>query len=817
MTLLLNIYIRTQIALRMLLLSLLLCSAMVAAGQVRLYGKVTDENGQPMDIVHVRLSRGSVGTLTNFKGEYDLQVSESDSLRVIFTSLGYKRTEKVINTRGVKPDTSGKKRMMLNVQMRPNQAVLNDVEVVTQRQTQPGNLEHFTVENVQHMRTASGNAIEDMLTTMAGVNTNNELSSQYSVRGGSFDENLVYVNGIEVYRPQLIASGQQEGLSFVNPSMVGSLDFSTGGFSSQYGDKMSSVLDITYRKPEKFDADASVSFTGASASLGQRIGGFTQLHGLRYKRNAAMLNSLETKGEYDPIFFDYQTYLTWNFGSKEQWETTFLGNVSINDYRFVPESRETSFGTWQDSHSFKVYFDGQEKDQFRTYFGALSLGYKGFRNTSLDLMASAFRTDERVTFDISGEYWLDQATDVSQQTVGSYMEHARNTLEASVMALSLRGTTQMGQNKLAYGVSAQLERIDDRIAEWERRDSAGYSLPRDEEALRVINNLHSSYLGNTTRLSAYLQDTYGWNALRGRILIQGGVRISYWSFNKELLVSPRASLRYTPDSKPGLILRLATGLYYQSPFYKEYRLGEEDAQGNKIVQMNENIKSQRSFQVVLGGDYTFKAYDRPFKFTAEAYYKGISNYIPYTVDNVQIRYAGENLGSAYVTGIDTKLFGAFVEGTDSWLSLSLMQSKETYDGLTTPRPTEQRYGIGVFFSDYWPGNDAYKVFLRGVFNDGLPFSSPLGGRKMGTFRTPSYKRIDLGAERVWNADNSKFMGKKSWRHVKEFSLGIDVFNLLDINNTNSYYWVTAVSNQQFAVPNYLTGRMLSIAIGFKFH
>lgn len=815
---LLNIYIKQNFLVKfMLLLSLLLMSNVMVVAQVRLYGKVTDEKGQPMEIVHVRLSRGNIGTLTNFKGEYDLLVSESDSLRVIFTSLGYKRMEKVVNTSNVRPDENGNKRMLLNAQLRPNQAVLNDVEVTAQRQAQPGNLEHFEVENIQHMRSASGNAVEDMLGTLAGVNMNNELSSQYSVRGGSFDENLVYVNGIEIYRPQLIASGQQEGLSFVNPSMVGNLDFSTGGFSSQYGDKMSSVLDITYRKPESFDADASVGFMGASASLGQRAGDFTQLHGVRFKRNSTILNSLDTKGEYDPIFFDYQTYLTWNFGKDKAWEAAFLGNIAINDYRFVPESRETSFGTWQDAHSFKVYFDGQEKDQFHTYFGALTLGYKGFKNTTLAMMASGFWTDEKVTYDISGEYWMDQATDVQQQSVGSYMEHARNSLEASVMALSLRGTTQIGHNKLAYGLSGQLERIEDRIGEWERRDSAGYSLPRDEEQLRVINNLHSAYQNTTTRLSAYLQDTYGWNAMHGRFLLQAGVRLSYWSYNKELLVSPRASLRFTPDSKPNWMLRLATGLYYQAPFYKEYRLGKEDVDGNKMVEMNRDIKSQRSFQVVAGSDYTFTAYERPFKFTAEAYYKGISDYIPYTVDNVQIRYAGENLGSAYVAGIDMKLFGAFVEGTDSWLSLSLMSSKETYQGMTTPRPTEQRYGIGAFFSDYWPGNDAYKVYLRGVFNDGLPFCSPLGGRQMGTFRTPAYKRVDLGAERVWNANNSKFMNRKSWQHVKEFSLGLDIFNLLDIDNVNSYYWVTAVSNQQFAVPNYLTGRMFSVSLSFKFH
>ena len=817
MNLLINKYINLSFLTKLgTLLSLLFLCNVIAVAQVRLHGKVTDENGQPMEMVHIRLSKGSVGTLSNFKGEYEMLVSESDTLRVIFTSLGYKRLERLINTSNVKPNESGHKHLSLNVQLRPNESVLNDVEVVAQRQVQPGNLEHFTVENIQHMRSASGNAVEDMLGTMAGVNMNNELSSQYSVRGGSFDENLVYVNGIEVYRPQLIASGQQEGLSFVNPSMVGSLEFSTGGFTSQYGDKMSSVLDITYRKPEAFDADASVSLMGASASLGQRAGDFTQLHGVRFKRNSTILNSLDTKGEYDPIFFDYQTYLTWNFGENKNWEAAFLGNVAINDYRFVPESRETSFGTWQDAHSFKVYFDGQEKDQFHTYFGALTLDYKGLKNTTLSMMASGFWTDEKVTFDISGEYWMDQATDVQQQAVGSYMEHARNKLEASVLALSLRGTTQLGHNKLSYGLSGQLERIDDRIGEWERRDSAGYSLPRDEERLRVINNLHSAYQNTTARLSAFLQDSYGWNAMHGRFFLQAGLRLSYWDFNKEFLVSPRASLRFTPDSSPNWILRLATGIYYQAPFYKEYRLGQEDAFGNKMVEMNSEIKSPRSFQVVMGSDYTFHAYERPFKFTAEAYYKGISDYIPYTVDNVQIRYAGENLGSAYVTGIDMKLFGAFVEGTDSWLSLSLMSSKETYNGLTTPRPTEQRYGVGAFFSDYWPGNNAYKVYLRGVFNDGLPFYSPQGGRKMGTFRTPAYKRVDLGAERVWNADNSKFMNKESWRHIKEFSVGLDFFNLLDIDNTNSYYWVTAVSNQQFAVPNFLTGRMISVSLNFRF-
>jgi len=811
---------------RPLLLLLLLCLFTGLHAQVRLYGTVLDEQGRPMEMAHVRLRRGSIGTLTSFKGEYELKVPRSDSLRVIFTSLGYKRVEQVVNTATVQPNSDGVTQLQLNVTMRVNESMLRDVEVTAQRQTtQSGNMERLEVENVRHMRSTSGNAVEDMIGTMAGVAMNNELSSQYNVRGGSFDENLVYVNGIEVYRPQLIASGQQEGLSFINPSMVGAVDFSTGGFSAEYGDKMSSVLDIAYRRPDSLDADATISLTGASVAMGQRLGQFTQLHGLRYKRNATILNSLETKGEYDPIFFDYQAFLTQQFGQEKHWDLSFLGNVAINDYRFTPESRETSFGTNEVQHSFKVYFDGHEKDQFDTYFGALTLGYNGIRGTRLQLMASAFMTDEEVTYDISGEYWMDQAASVSQSGlgVGRYMQHARNYLQASVMALSLKGSTLLGRHRLSYGTTLQSERIDDKIAEWERRDSVGYSLPRDDKKLRVVENLHSAYRGTTTRFSAFVQDQYGWNAMGGRFVLLGGIRLSHWSFNGEWLLSPRASLRYTYGKERNRQARLAAGLYYQSPFYKEYRLSYTDADGNQMVEMNKDIRSQRSWQVILGWDNTFRAYDRPFKFTAEAYYKGISDYIPYSVENVQIRYAGENRGSAYVTGLDAKLFGQFVEGTDSWLSFSLMSSRETFDGLTTPRPTEQRYGVGLFFSDYYPRHDDWRVFLRGVFNDGLPFYSPEGGRKSGIFRTPAYKRIDLGATHVWDAQHYRFMRSKAWRHVKELTAGLDFFNLLDIDNTNSYYWVTVIGNDgstagnpTYAVPNYLTGRMINLSLGVRF-
>ena len=782
---------------------------MVKAQSVVVQGKVTDETGAPMDMVHIRLSRGSIGTLSNFKGEYDLRVGKSDTLRIIFTSLGYKRVERVVNT-----NVKDGEKVSLNVQMLPNTAVINDVEVVARQRNNNG-VEKIGTDELKRTPTASGNAVEDLLGTMAGVTMNNEMSSQYSVRGGSFDENLVYVNGIEIYRPQLISSGQQEGLSFINSSMVGSIGFSTGGFAPEYGDKMSSVLDITYKRPERFEAEANVNFMGASASLGQSSKRFSQLHGIRFKRNASLLSSLDTKGEYDPRFFDYQTFLTYDLNDKLS--VSFLGNIATNRYRFTPKTRETSFGTMDNMKRFMVYFDGKERDRFDTYFGAFTLNYKGLRNTDLRLLASAFKTDEEVTYDISGEYWLDSATEGGQGSlgVGAYHEHARNYLDASVVAVSLKGTTQIGHNKISYGVGVRGEYITDRIAEWERRDSAGYTLPHVDQQVNMVYNLHSFYDNVTTKYEAFVQDNFGWNALGGRFYLVTGLRFLYWTYNREALLSPRAALAFTPDSKPGLTLRVATGLYSQSPFYKEYRKTYIDPNGNSMIAMNSDIKSQHSLQVIVGSDYTFSAYGRPFKLTAEAYYKHITDYVPYTVDNVQIRYLGYNNGKAFSTGLDMKLFGEFVEGTDSWISLSLNRSREDFAGLKTSRPTEQRYSIGMFFSDFWPGNDSYKVSLRGVMNDGLPTYSPLGGRESGMFRTPAYKRIDLGASRVWNSDNCRFMNRGKWSSIKEMALGIDIFNLMDFDNVNSYYWITSVDNMQYAVPNYLTGRMISVNFSIK--
>ena len=781
---------------------------MAKAQGIIVSGKITDESGSPMDMVHIRLSKGSIGTLSNFKGEYDLRVPQSDTLRIIFTSLGYKRVERIVNT------NTEDKTIKLNIQMLPNTAVINDIEV-TAKQRSNNTLEKIETTSINRTPSVSGNGVEDIIGTMAGVTMNNELSSQYSVRGGSFDENLVYVNGIEIYRPQLISSGQQEGLSFINSSMVGSIAFSSGGFAPEYGDKMSSVLDITYKQPLGFEAEANINFMGASASLGHSKGKFAQLHGIRFKQNTSILSSLDSKGEYEPRFFDYQTFLTYNYS--DNLSISFLGNIATNHYKFTPKTRETSFGTLNDVKKFKVYFDGHERDQFDTYLGALSLKYKGIKNTELQTLVSAFTTDEEVTYDISGEYWLDNTTEGGQNSlgVGAYHEHARNYLNASVISLSAKGTTQINHNKISYGIGVRREHINDRIAEWERRDSSGYTLPHIEDQVNMIYNLHSYYNNATYKFDAFVQDNYGWNALSGRFYLIAGLRFLYWNYNKESLLSPRMSLSFTPDNNQGLTFRLATGLYSQTPFYKEYRQSQKDDYGNSMIHMNQTIKSQRSFQIIVGSDYTFSAYNRPFKFTAEAYFKDITNYVPYTVDNVQIRYLGYNNGKANSAGIDLKLFGEFVDGTDSWISFSLNQSKENYDGLKTSRPTEQRYSIGLFFSDYWPGNDSYKVYLRGVMNDGLPFYSPLGGRQSGIFRTAAYKRFDIGASHIWNSDNCRTMRYGKWKKIKELSLGIDVFNLMDFDNIYSFYWVTAVDNMQYAVPNYLTRRMISLSFSVK--
>ena len=787
--------------------------ALQGAAQVKISGKVTDEEDHPVEFASVRIGGTAIGTNTDTKGQYQLSVSERDTIMVVFTCIGYHDVKRQI----IKP----KGEITVNAKLYKKSQQLSDLEV-TEFRKETTTMQNVDVSQLKLTPDAAGGGVEAVLSTMAGVSSKNEMSSQYMVRGGTYDENSVYINGIEVYRPQLISSGQQEGLSIINPDLVGNVRFSTGGFSAEYGDKMSSVLDITYREPEALEGSLAMSLQGGSLSFGQGTSRFSQLHGLRYKRNSSLLGSLETKGEYDPQYFDYQTFLS--FKISDRWKASFLGNIAINNYRFTPETRETSFGTSTNAKKFTVYFDGQEKDKFETYFGALSLNYRHSRSTDFTLTASGYLTNELVAYDIHGEYWLDEAgtsDDGSGETVGGelgvgkYHEHARNRLKASVFNVSLRGNTSINNNNFSYGVSYQHEDIYDRTSEWEWRDSAGYSLPYTGGGVNVVYNVTSHHDMTSNRFSAYGLDSYKIMTSHGLLTINAGARVSYWDFNGELLISPRASLGFIPARNERFALRFATGLYYQAPFYKEYRLEVTDDDGNTHIELNDDIKSQRSLHVILGGDYTFRSMNRPFKLTAELYYKNLTNLISYEVDNLKVVYSGENNSKGYVAGLDFKVFGQFVEGTDSWISLSLMKTQETLNGVKVPRPTDQRYSVAMFFTDYFPRFPRMKFSLKAIFSDGLPTTSPRTTRDVSYFRQPAYKRVDVGLSyQLLGPTDRKSSGVLS--HLKAVWLGVDVFNLFDISNVSSYYWVTDVNEIQYAVPNYLTRRQLNVRLSVNF-
>lgn len=776
-----------------------------AVAQINVSGKVTDEKDSPIEFATIRVAGTAIGTNSNLKGEFSLSVSQRDTLMIEVSCIGYAG----VRRQYIKP----KGKIILNAKLYKKSQELSEVQVVEiKRQT--NQMQTIDAKTLRLTPDASGGSVEAVLSTMAGVSSKNEMSSQYMVRGGSYDENSVYINGIEIYRPQLISSGQQEGLSIINPDMVGAVNFSTGGFSAEYGDRMSSVLDITYREPETFEGAVSLSLQGGSLSLGQNNKRFSQLHGFRYKRNSSLLGSLETKGEYDPQYFDYQTNLNYKMG--EKWKLSFLGNISINNYRFTPQNRNTSFGTSTNAKQFTVYFDGHEKDKFETYFGALSLNY-----TDITLLASGYLTNELVAYDIHGEYWLDEAGTTGETGVGGelgvgkYHEHARNRLKMSVFSFGLKGNTVFGRNKLSYGMSFNHEKIYERASEWEQRDSAGYSLPYTGNGVHMIYNLTSKQDFGSNRISGFVQDTYKFTNGLGYWTINGGVRLSYWDFNSEFLFSPRVSVGLIPKSNERFALRMAAGMYYQSPFYKEYRMEKTDEYGNAYIDLNKDIKSQRSLHFIVGGDYTFRTNSRPFKFTAELYYKNLSNVIPYEIDNLKLVYSGLNESNGYVAGVDFKFFGQFVEGTDSWISFSLMKTQEDLSGVKVPRPTDQRYSLALFFTDYFPKFPKMKFSLKAIFSDGLPTTSPRTTRDVSYFRVPAYKRVDAGISYQLVGGENKFTsGVLS--HFKSVWLGVDVFNLFDISNVSSYYWVTDVNEMQYAVPNYLTRRQLNVRLSVNF-
>ncbi len=774
-----------------------------------LQGRVTDQDNNPVELATVSVLKQGKVAFTSLKGEFNMHLQSADSVVVKFTMIGYKPKVRILR--------HPKGKQTLQVVLFTDDNTLAEVQVTGQK-IQTGQTEELKAEDAKLAPSASGNGVEGLIQQQAGVSTHNELSSQYNVRGGAFDENSVYINNVEVYRPLLVRSGQQEGLSVINPYMVDKIGFSTGGYAAKYGDKMSSALDITYKKLQPKGSKKTVtegtlaaSLLGADAYFGLGTKKLSWLNSIRYKTNSYLLGTTDTKAEYKPNFLDYQTYLS--YSPNKRWKIDFIGNISDNHYNFVPHDRETTFGTQQDVKSFRVYFDGQEKDRFLTYFGTLGITRNITDKTSFSILGSAFYSKEQEKYDIQGQYWLDQTETSENLGVGTYFEHARNYLTARVLSAKAILKHKIKKHDIEVAYTYKKEHISENSVEYEMRDSAGYSVPHNGKDLYMIYSMKARNTLDANRTEAYLQDTYRFTSPGGHthFTLNYGVRMSHWSLNKETLFSPRISLGIIPAYSENTTLRFAAGLYYQAPFFKELR-DTSTVNGITYATLNEKIKSPRSIHFIAGYDYRFRINNQRYRFTAEAYYKALGNLIPYSVNNVKVVYYGENRASGHAAGIDLKLYGEFVPGTDSWLTFSLMNTQMKLNGKGVPLPTDQRFAVNLFFTDYFPGTERWRMSLKLALADGLPFSTPHRELETNTFRAPAYKRADIGMS-YRLLDNSKGTKKSIFKNIW---LGVDCLNLFGIDNVNSYYWVTDVTNQQYAVPNYLTGRQLNGRVLIEF-
>lgn len=764
---------------------------------IRIYGYVVDADNRGIEMANVYIQGTTQGVSTDRNGYYELEVTAQDTLPLVFSMVGYQTLIQPI----IRPEGN----MNINVQL----STL-ELEEVTVRgiQHQTGTIETIDAATTRVMPDATGGSIESLLITFAGVNQNNELSSQYNVRGGSFDENQVYVNGIEIHRPLLIRSGQQEGLSFVNPEMVENVQFSAGGFNACYGDKMSSMLDITYKRPTRLESSVSLSLLGANLYVGHGNERYSQMHGLRYKTSAYMLGALKTAGNYQPNYFDYQTYITWKV---KDWTMSLLANYSQNDYRFVPDSLTESFGGTENAKNMSIWYEGQEKDLFRTAFASLSAKGHVSKEVELAFDLSGYYTNEQENFDITGEYVL--SGDTGAIATGLYHEHARNRLQAGIVTLAHHGQWSHQDNDLTWGVSAQAELISDVISEWRMRDSAQYSLPNIEKKLPLFYSLKGTSAMQSARVQAYIENTHSWQTDKGKVILNVGARLNYWTFTNEVLPSPRANVTFIPGWKRDFSFRFATGLYYQAPFYKELR-DTATVDGVTRITLNDKLKAQRSVHVIFGSDYYFRAWGRPFKFAAEAYYKHIDQMETYTVDNVRVRYSGQNDAHGFAAGVDLKLYGELVPGADSWINFSAGAARQKLNERPElgwiPSPNEQRWSFSMLFQDYIPQLPQLVFHFKTVFADGQPFAAPNDIVSQKSFRTAPYKRIDLGATYVFNRKTAKFMRNAKAEHIKQWAIQFEVFNIVGWNNVNSYFWVSDAEGQLWASPNYLTGRRFNL-------
>ena len=809
------------------LLSIIWMSILPVCGQlagVSVKGKVVDNNSHPIEMVNVLVKGTRIGVVTNNLGEFTLPPVSGKSIVIIFSYVGFETFELEVQLTGNPFVLQALKPIFQHIQ-----------EIVVEGKREENNLLSIPQKLTERLPAMAG-SVETLIKTLPGVSNNNELSSQYSVRGGNFDENLVYVNGIEIIRPFLVKSGEQEGLSFINSDLVSSIGFSSGGFDASYGDKMSSVLDITYRKPVINGASAEIGALGATAHFeGNAANGkFSHLTGFRYKNTAYLLGTLDKKGEYNPSFADVQTYLNYKFTPR--FSLGFLGNFASNTFQFIPETRLTKFGTLTNPFEFLVYFDGKERDKFENYMGALAADYSPNEKLLLKFQASSFFSLEKESFDILGEYYLSDINQVPESQnyadssnvvgTGAYLDQSRNSLKARVSAFEHRGTFSAAHHQLQWGLKYQHEHISDLVSEWEMRDSSGYSLPSGTDRLSLYRYASGNNTVVSNRLSGFVQDNWTTAIENGELTIAGGVRIQYWDYNQQTIFSPRLSASWKLGIAGNHVIRAGWGVYQQMPFFKELK--------NREAQIVQGVKAQKSIQYLLGYDQIFSAFDRPFRFTTEVWYKALSHLIPYQIDNLNIRYIPDQQAIGYAAGIDFKINGEFVPGAQSWASLSLMKTeediigdfylKENVAGTGTekiypgyiPRPTDQRVNFSLFFQDYFPGYPSVKMSMTLFYGSRLPFGPPQGERYMDIFRMPPYRRVDVGFSKDLIDKNKMGHQFEKKFGIKDAWIGFELYNLFDINNTISYFWISDIKNQMHAVPNYLTGRRINLKLGIRF-
>ena len=838
---------------KLLLSILLLLPAFVFAQRPTgvLFGKITDDNGKAVEFVNVAVQNTKYGVVSDARGSYSLTLPADTLINVVFSFVGYEEIK--INVQ-LKPD----ERRKHDVKMQVTSTMLTEVTVHDQS-IKSSTITRLDAKETVLLPSAGAGGVEDMVKTLAGVSSTNELSSQYNVRGGNFDENLIYVNGIEIYKPFLVGSGQQEGLSFINSRLVSNIDFSAGGFSVEYGDKLSSVLDITYKKPTIAASSLTLSLLGADAHTeGMAFKGrMSYLIGARYKNTQYLLGAMDTKGDYKPNFADVQGLITYNISSRL--EITALGYYSRNSYLMVPTTRQTDFGNLQASYRLKIYFDGQELSKYTTGLGAISLNFSPNEDLNLKLIGSAYSAVESETYDIQGQYWIglletnpgseQQGDVIANQGVGTYIEHARNSFYSRVFNLDHKGAYKYHDNVLKWGLRYQHQLFDDIINEWDMSDSAGYTQPHSVDSILNPNNPMQTPLElknvakghnelQVNNLDGYIQNSWQLESEKGNIwVLTAGLRANYWGYAGSVNVSPRAGIALQPNNHPDMTFRLSGGVYVQPPFYRELRMFD----GSLVSKDKASV--QKSYQVVLGHEYKFMAWDRPFVLTSEIYYKYLKDIIPYQVDNIRIRYYADQKATGHAYGLDMKINGEFVKGIESWASMSIMRTTENIqyfidangnilsqtdinngtayvrDTIISgiPRPSDQRINFAIFFQDYLPMIPSFKVNLKLIFGTGLPFGASEAERYKQTNRMTPYRRVDLGFSKQLIGDETSFRNPRNpLNYIRNCWLSLEVFNLLGVNNVSSYMWVTDVYNIQYAVPNYLTNRQLNLKLILEF-